>query len=361
MEEARSEGMIRRMLSDYQLGDPQSVVLRFVEALESAVNEKDERSKAYLLRCAVLVFPPAKALPWVSNALSLAKTHQIHEEEAPTLANLGLVHLELGALEEAQAHLEESLMHLEGGARAVALNNLALAVASTDRERAFDLLAEAVGLTEDRHLAAMVCNLLVLEAEETRGCPDLTHEVLFAAENCAAPLFDLVLFNHVRSLLEAGNAAQALQEVKAYRSKAREFRDGSLAMARWACLHGEILTALGRRIPRKLAEQAAVLDHSAEAEVWLYRTRWALCPIPLDQSAKTVLAEGVDLEEIWDMLASFKRHWQEEAREIRELLTMVCPSVSSSRWGLQWLVAEALSCELREGFWFRRGGVDPNG
>jgi len=277
---------IDRMLACYRQGDQRGVAYWFSQAFEPVLLWKDQRSEVLLCRCAVLVIPPLGAREWLSRARILAKHYNLPDEDAPALANLGLANLELGDFARAYACLNESLLTLEGSARAVVLNNLSLVVARTDRRKALTLLASAVACAERRHAAAILSNQLVLEVEGAPlRPPDFEPLAKTAAEDCDAPLFDLVRFNHVRALLESGQVDMALSEAKARRPRGKEFRDGPLGLGRWAYLHQEILRALGRPVPPRLATQAAALAQSTEPHAWLYRRRWAICPIPLDTPA----------------------------------------------------------------------------
>lgn len=277
---------IDRMLACYRQGDQPGVGYWFSRAFEPVLVWKDQRSEVLLCRCAVLVIPPLAAREWLSRARILAKHYNLPDEDAPALANLGLVNLELGDFARAYECLNQGLLTMEGSARAVVLNNLSLIVARTDRTKALTLLASAVSCAERRHAAAILSNQLVLEVEGAPlRPPDFEPLAKTAAEDCDAPLFDLVRFNHVRALLEAGRMDMALSEAKARRPREKEFRDGPLGLGRWAHLHQEILHALGRPVPARLATQAAALTQSTEPHVWLYRRRWALCPIPLDTPA----------------------------------------------------------------------------
>jgi tetratricopeptide (TPR) repeat protein len=277
---------IARLRACYRQGDPGGVGLSFAEAVEAAVAAGDRRAEVYLCRCAGMVFAPAIALGWLSRARLLAKSYGLREEQAPALANLGVVHLEIGDFKMAHDRLTESLASLQGAARAVTLSNLALVVARSDRPRAQRLLASAVACAARCHGPAILSNQLALEAEEAPlRPPDFAPLFLAAAEECAGPLFDVVLFNHVRALLEAGQPERALKETEARDAKEKDFRDGSLGLGRWARLRLEILQALGLPACAGLAAQANVLERSAEPQVWLYRTPWALCPIPLDLPA----------------------------------------------------------------------------
>jgi hypothetical protein len=277
---------IDRMLACYRQGDQPGVGYWFSRAFEPVLVWKDQRSEVLLCRCAVLVFPPLAAREWLSRARILAKHYNLPDEDAPALANLGLVNLELGEFARAYACLNESLLTLEGSARAVVLNNLSLVVARTDRTKALTMLASTVSCAERRHAAAILSNQLVLEVEGAPlRPPDFEPLAKTAAEDCDAPLFDLVRFNHVRALLEAGRVDVALSEAKARRPREKQFRDGPLGLGRWAHLHQEILQAQGRPIPARLATQAAALTQSTEPQAWLYRRHWALCAIPLDTPA----------------------------------------------------------------------------
>jgi hypothetical protein len=130
---------------------------------------------------------------------------------------------------------------------------------------------------------------------ETEGAllrpPDFEPLAKTAAEDCAVHLFDLVRWNHVRALLEVGRPESALSEANARRPREREFRDGPLGLGRWANLHQEILRALKRSVPARLAAQVSALTQSTEPHAWLYRKAWALAPIPLDTPAGCQEAE----------------------------------------------------------------------
>jgi hypothetical protein len=140
-----------------------------------------------------------------------------------------------------------------------------------------------VACTSEHHGAAILSNQLALEAEDAPLRPaDFAALVTAAADFCAGPLFDAVLFNHIRALLEAGRPEKALIEAEARDPQEKDFRDGSLGLGRWARLHLQILKALGRPAPAGLISQADLLERSREPQVWLYRTAWALCPILLD-------------------------------------------------------------------------------
>ena len=274
---------IARMLACYRQGDQRGVGVWFSRSFEPVIVSKDQRSEVFLCRCAVLVFSPPVALDWLSRARLLAKSYNLADEDAPALANLGLVHLELGELARAFECLNKSLHSVEGSARAVVLNNLALVVAQSDRPKALQLLASAISCAARPHAAAILSNQMVLEAEGAPlRPPDFEPLAKTAAEDCAVPLFDLVRWNHVRALLESGRPESALDEAKARRPQEREFRDGPLGLGRWANLQQEILRALNRSVPPRLAAQAAALTQSTESHAWLYRRSWALAPIPLD-------------------------------------------------------------------------------
>jgi hypothetical protein len=103
---------IARLRASYQQGDQGGVDVAFAEALDAAVSTGDRRAEVYLCRCAGMVFAPAVALEWLSRARLLAKSYGLREEEAPVLANLGLVHLELGDFKTAHDRLTESLVSL---------------------------------------------------------------------------------------------------------------------------------------------------------------------------------------------------------------------------------------------------------
>jgi tetratricopeptide (TPR) repeat protein len=280
------EQRIDGMLTCYRQGDQGGVGLSFAEALEAALTAGDRRSEIYLCRCAGMVFAPDIALSWVSRSRLLARSYGLREEEAPALANLGVVHLELGELKAAHDRLKESLASLQGAARAVALSNLSLVVSRSDRHQALRLLASAVACAARRHGPAILSNQLALEAEEVPlRPPDFAPLAAAAAEDCAGPLFDVVLFNHVRALLEAGQPDKALIETEIRNAQEKDFRDGALGLGRWAHLRLEVLKALRLPASARLAAQARALDRSAERQVWLYRTPWALCPIPLAEPA----------------------------------------------------------------------------
>jgi tetratricopeptide (TPR) repeat protein len=274
---------IARLLDCYREGDQRGVGAWFSRSFEPVLVSKDQRSEVFLCRCAVLVFGPPVAREWLTRGRTLAKNYNLGAEEAQLLANLGLVHLELGELARASECLNKSLHSLEGSARAVVLNNLALVVAQSDRPKALRLLASALCRAARRHAAAILSNQMVLETEGAPlRPPDFEPLAKTAAEDCAVPLFDLVRWNHVRALLEAGRPESALDEAKARRPQESEFRDGPLGLGRWANLHQEILRALNRSVPARLAAQAAALTQSAEPHAWLYRRPWALASIPLD-------------------------------------------------------------------------------
>jgi hypothetical protein len=99
---------ISRLRASFRQGDPGGVGLSFAEALEAAVAAGDRRAEVYLCRCAGMVFAPAIALDWLSRARLLAKSYGLREEEAPALANLGVVHLELGDFAAQAGGLERS-------------------------------------------------------------------------------------------------------------------------------------------------------------------------------------------------------------------------------------------------------------
>lgn len=288
-----------RMLACYRRGDQGGASGWYARAFEPVLKMADPwRAEAYLLRCSVLVFAPAIARSWVSRAGVLAKEPGVREEEGPALANLGLVHLELGELDAAQARLEESLRCLdERTAKAVALNNLALAVAHADRSRALTLLAAAAACADRRHALAIRSNQLVLEREGSAQPPDFDSLVVSEeAGRSDAPLFDRVLFNHIRALLGAGEPERALEEVESRGSRRQGLREG----ARWARLRVEVLRALGRpcaevKGPRRHLEG----NGCGRSRVWLCCGVWALCPIPLDAAAVRPGREHPDPAEVF--------------------------------------------------------------
>jgi hypothetical protein len=89
----------------------------YAVACRQADAATDPRWRIRLLCCAVLFVPPAVALGRVRQAQELAKTHGLQEEMAVSLANLGLVWLELGDLATAQKVLRAASQELSGGAR----------------------------------------------------------------------------------------------------------------------------------------------------------------------------------------------------------------------------------------------------
>jgi hypothetical protein len=277
---------IGHVLACYRLGDPRGALRSFTGALKRALSVGDRRTEVYLRRCAALVHSPSPALISVTQAFCLAGEHGMPEERELAHANLGLVYLERGEHELAKVCLGVSAPAFEGTTRAAALNNLALAVAAFNRAQACGLLVSAMKSADQRHCAAILSNRMAIEAEEALRPPDFSFLVSSAAESCDAPLFEGVLFNHVRSLFGMGEAEKALAEIEVHGPEEADFRDGPLGVGRWACLQREILTALGQPVPWSVELQASVLSRSTERHAWLYRTRWALCPIPLDEPAE---------------------------------------------------------------------------
>jgi hypothetical protein len=287
-----------RLLACHRRGDHAGASGWYARAFEPVLKMADPwRAEVYLLRCSVLVVSPAIARIWTSRACLLAKEHGVREEEGPTLGNLGLVHLELGEMEEAQARLEESLRALdEPTARAVALNNLALTVAHADRSQALTLLAAAAACADRRHAVAVTSNRLVLDKEGSPHPPDFGSLVASEeAGDCDAPLFDRVLYNHVCALLGAGEPERALEEVEARESRRRGLREGG----RWARLRVEALRALGRPCPAgPVLSLRPDGNGCATSRVWLSSGAWALCPIPFDAPAVRPGREHPELAEL---------------------------------------------------------------
>jgi len=271
-----------RMLAAYHQGGVRSASAVYARAFEAANAAADPRWNIRLLSCAVLFFSPVLALHRVERAWSLARQHEMRDEETPSRANLGLVHLELGDREEAKRHLHACLALLAGGPRSVVLNNLALAVSPADRSHALRLLASSLAHAERADAVAILSNQAAIQAADRPvHLPNFSSLVAWATEACAPPLVERVRFNHVQALLEQGKARAALQAADAVAVREEDHRDGALVVGQWARLRRDIYRELGRPYPPVLDAQAATLDRSAERQAWLYRTRWALCPLPL--------------------------------------------------------------------------------
>jgi tetratricopeptide (TPR) repeat protein len=276
------------MLAAYRQGGVRgasAVYARAFEAVNAAAAADiaaDPRWTIRLLSCAVLFFSPALALPRVERAWRLAREQEIRDEEAPSRANLGLVYLELGDRDEAKRHLHACLALLAGAPRSVVLNNLALAVSPSDRTHALRLLASSLAQAERADAVAILSNQAAIQAADRPvHLPDFSSLVAWATEACAPPVVDRVRFNHVQALLEQGKAKAALQAADVFAPREEDHRDGALVVSQWARLRRDVYRELGMTYPPVLDTQAALLDRSAERQAWLYRTRWALCPLPL--------------------------------------------------------------------------------
>jgi len=282
-----------RMLAAYRQGGVRGASAVYARAFQTADAAADPRWHIRLLSCAVLFFSPALALPRVERAWSLAREQEMRDEEAPSRANLGLVHLELGDREEAMRHLHACLALLGDGPRSVVLNNLALAVAPSDRTHALRLLASSLAHAERADAVAILSNQAAVKAAvRPVHLPDFSSLVAWAAEGCAPPLVERVRFNHVQALLEQGKAKAALQAADAVAIREEDHRDGALVVGQWARLRRDIFRELGKAYPSAMDAQAALLDRSAERQAWLYRTRWALCPLALCGPAAAGEAKG---------------------------------------------------------------------
>jgi len=257
--------------------------LWYATACEQSATADDPRWRIRLLSCSVLFFGPSVALGRAERAYQLAKVHELPaEERAWCRANLGLVRLELGELEAAQKHLRASAEALTGGPRAAALNNLALAVARADRPQALRHLASSLAHADRSHAVAILANQAAVQAEdEPHQLPDFASLAVYAAEDCEPAIIERVRFNRVRALLAEGQPLAALHEAESFLVQEKDHRDGSLVVAHWASLRREIFEALGQPCPAELLARAGFLERTSERQAWLYRLRWALCPLPL--------------------------------------------------------------------------------
>jgi tetratricopeptide (TPR) repeat protein len=270
------------LLISFRDGDVRQARTWHARASASAQAAGDVRCTAYLERCSVLLDPASEALPHVEDALELAREHGMAGEALRCGANLGLVHLELGNWAEAERQLSACLAFLGGSPRAAALNNLGLALAAKDRAEAARHLSSALATATMAQHPAILSNLMVLSlGDEPKEPPNLDLLAATAAEHCDAALFDCVLFNHARCLADGGEAEWALDLVESREVPLEERRDGALVAGRWARLHEEICRRLGLPAPPGVREAVEALRRSCEPQAWLYRARWALCPIPL--------------------------------------------------------------------------------
>jgi len=256
--------------------------LHYANACGHADSASDPRWKIRLLSCSVLFFAPPVALPRVEDACRLAKQYDLARDEALCQANLGLVYLQLGDLNAAKKSFRSGLQTLSGGPRAVALNNLAIAVAFADRAQAQSYLASALACAERPHAVAILSNQAVLQAEgQPLQLPDFSSLATWAGEDCDPPLYERLRFNRARSLADEALPEAALKEIEAADILEEGHRDGALVVAQWARLRRDVYRSLGRPLPRDLDAKAELLERSGERQAWLYRLRWAFCPIPL--------------------------------------------------------------------------------
>jgi tetratricopeptide (TPR) repeat protein len=266
----------------------------YAVACSQADGAADLRWRIRLLSCAVLFVPPAVALGRVRQAEELAKAHGLQEEIAVSRANLGLVWLELGDLATAQKVLRASLEELSGRARAVALNNLALAVGHCDRRQALRLIASALACTQQPFSSLILANQAAFEAEgDPLRLPDFASLADWVAEDWARSFAERVRFNQARALFEDRRGSEALVLADGAGIEEKDYRDGALVAGQWARLCREVHRAAGRRCPSDVQARAERLDRSQVPQAWLYRLRWACCPIPFYEPPPLETAEPV--------------------------------------------------------------------
>jgi hypothetical protein len=270
------------MVAIYRRSGVSGAGLHYATACEQSALARDPRWKIHLLSCSGLFLSPLLALPRVEAAVRLAREKNLAMEVALSQANLGLVHLELGDFAAAKTSLRSALQTLQGGPRAVALNNLAIAVSPTDKAQALRYIASALACAERPHVLVILANQAAFQAEQQPlQLPDFSSLATWAAEECDPPLHERLRFNFVRSLLEEALPEAALREAEAFSIGEEGHRDGALVVAQWARLQKEIYSTLERPYHPSLDSKAALLDRSTERQAWLYRLHWALCPIPL--------------------------------------------------------------------------------
>ncbi len=241
----------------------------------------DPRWRIRFLNCAVLFVPPAVALGRVRQAEELAKAHGLEEELAVSRANLGLVWLELCDLATAQNVLRAALEEVSGGARAAALNNLALAVGRCDRGQAMRLLASALACAQRPYSSVILANQAAFEAEgDLLRLPDFAGLADWVAEDCARSFAERARFNQARALVEDQRGSEALVLAERARIDEKDYRDGALVVGQWARLCREVYRAAGRSCPSDVQARAERLDRSQVPQAWMYRLPWAFCPIP---------------------------------------------------------------------------------
>jgi tetratricopeptide (TPR) repeat protein len=241
----------------------------------------DPRWRIRLLSCAVLFVSPAVALGRVRQAQELAKAHGLKEEMAVSRANLGLVWLELSDFATAQKVLRAASEELSGGARAVALNNLALALGHCDRRQALRLISSALTCAERPYSSVILANQAAFEAEgNPLRLPDFAGLAGWVAEDCARSFAERVRFNQARALFEEQRGSEVLVLAERAGIEEKDYRDGALIVGQWARLCREVHRAAGRRCPPDVQARAEHLDRSQVPQAWLYRLPWAFCPIP---------------------------------------------------------------------------------
>jgi hypothetical protein len=247
---------------------------------------QDIRRTIYQLRCAILVHPAPAALPMIERALELARRHGLTNEALCCQANLAVGYFELGDWSQAVCLGAACKESLRGGEQSAVLNNLGLALAASgDANGAVDLLVSALATAARRQAPAVRSNLQVVRADEK--LTDMFGLLAPGSWRWCPKFYEALLFNHMRSLVDVGERARARPVARWRCVPQATGRDADLVAGRWAHLYREICEGLGEPLARDVAAVAESLDLSTKPQAWLYKARWALCPIPLDEPASS--------------------------------------------------------------------------